>query len=157
MNNDTEFLQEAIRIAEENVFAGGGPFGAIIVKDGNIIGRGVNRVTANNDPTAHAEIQAIRDATNNTATFTLTGAIIYSNAEPCPMCLAAIYWSRLDGVVYGASRDDAAKAGFDDLHIHKQVCLSLSETKDISMTQLSLDENIKPFNAWKNNPNKMLY
>ena len=120
MDKEAEFLKEAIKIAEENVSVGGGPFGAVIVKDGKIMGKSVNRVTANNDPTFHAEVMAIRDAAKNIKDFSLKGASIYINAEPCPMFLAAIYWSRLDSVFYGSSKEGAAEIGFDDSYFYKQ-------------------------------------
>ena len=157
MDKDAEFLKEAIKIAENNVSVDGGPFGAVIVKDGKIIGKGVNRVTANNDPTAHAEVMAIRDATKNIKDFSLKGASIYINAEPCPMCLSAIYWSRLDSVFYGASKEKAAEIGFDDSYIYKQVCLPTDKDKDIPITQISLDENTKPFKAWKDKTDRIDY
>lgn len=111
---DEQWLVEAIRLATVNVAEGGGPFGALVVRDGRVVGQGQNRVTRDNDPTAHAEVQAIRAACRAISDFSLVGATIYSSCEPCPLCLAASLWSRADRVVYAANRDDAARAGFDD-------------------------------------------
>ena len=157
MDKDKQFLQEAIKIAEKNVSEGGGPFGAVVVKDGEIIGRGANRVTSSNDPTAHAEVMAIRDAAKNINDFNLQGATIYINAEPCPMCLSAIYWSRLERVVYGSPKEKAAEVGFDDSYIYKQVCLPADQTKDIPITQMDVEENSKPFTAWKDKTDRIDY
>ena len=120
MNN--EFLFEAIRLSKEKMEAGeGGPFGAVVVKDGEIVGRGWNRVISANDPTAHAEIMAIREACANLETFSLAGCEIHASCEPCPMCLSAIYWARLDALYFAASRSDAAAAGFDDALLYEEV------------------------------------
>ena len=118
---DKRFIQMAIDLATENVRNGGGPFGAIVVKDGEVIATGVNRVTANNDPTAHAEVQAIRAACAKTGNFELKGCVLYTSCEPCPMCLGAIYWSRVDRVVYAGTQNDAADAGFDDSFIYDEL------------------------------------
>jgi tRNA(Arg) A34 adenosine deaminase TadA len=119
------FMREAIALSIEKMEAGeGGPFGAVIVKDGKAIGRGWNRVTSANDPTAHAEIMAIREACKTLGTFDLSGCEIYSSCEPCPMCLAAIYWARLEKLRFAATRADAADAGFDDELIYSEVCRS---------------------------------
>ena len=123
-----DFLHEAIRLARENVEHGlGGPFGAIVVRNNEIIARAQNRVTQNNDPTAHAEICAIRAACQNLNTFRLSGCVLYSSCEPCPMCLAACYWARLDAVYFGATQTDAARAGFDDAHLYREVALPLND------------------------------
>lgn len=143
-----EFLREAIRLSHDKMEAGeGGPFGAVIVKDGAIVGRGWNRVTSTNDPTAHAEVTAIRDACSKMKTFTLTGCEIYTSCEPCPLCLAAIYWSRLDGVHYAATCDDAAAAGFDDANFYRELSLPMAE-RSIRMTQGLRDEAKAAFAAW---------
>ncbi len=149
MSNDHQFfIEEAIRLAAENVSSGlGGPFGALVVKDGEIIGRGVNRVTSINDPTAHAEVMAIRDACRNLNTFKLEGAVIYSSCEPCPMCLSAIYWARLKTIFYAAINTDAAKAGFDDSFIYQQVPLPPDE-RDIPGIRLRIDTSFEPFRIW---------
>jgi guanine deaminase len=117
-----QFMQKAIELATENVTSGcGGPFGAVIVRDGEIVATGVNCVTANNDPTAHAEVTAIRAACTALGSFLLTGCIIYTSCEPCPMCLAAIYWSRCEAIYFGNTAADAAHAGFDDSFLYTEV------------------------------------
>lgn len=119
----TDIMRKAIALSIENVKNGGGPFGAVIVKDGKIIAHGVNRVTANNDPTAHAEISAIRAACEKLHTFDLSGCEIYTSCEPCPMCLGAIYWAHLDKIYYGNNKHDAADIGFDDSFIYNEMAL----------------------------------
>ncbi|MCL1867715.1 MAG: nucleoside deaminase, partial [Paludibacter sp.] len=114
MKEQDKFMREAIALSVENVQDNGGPFGAVIVKNGEIIARGVNRVTANNDPTAHAEVSAIRAAAAKLGTFDLSGCEIFTSCEPCPMCLGAIYWAHLDKIYYGNTKADAARIGFDD-------------------------------------------
>ena len=115
MSDHKKFMKEAIKLASQNANDNqGGPFGAIVVKDGEIVGRGVNKVTTTSDPTAHAEVVAIRDAAKNLDTFNLEGCEIYSSCEPCPMCLGAIYWARINMLHYAGTKDDAAKADFDD-------------------------------------------
>ncbi len=124
-----EFLRRAIALATQNVESGaGGPFGAVVVRDGKIVGEGANSVTASNDPTAHAEVNAIRAAAKTLGTFTLAGCELYTSCEPCPMCLAAAYWARLDAVYYGASAADAARAGFDDAFLYAE----LAQRRDAS-------------------------
>jgi tRNA(Arg) A34 adenosine deaminase TadA len=130
MQDKNKFMQAAIDLARENLkFKNGGPFGAVIVKNGKIIGRGVNTVTTNNDPTAHAEVNAIREACENLNTFRLEGCDIYSSCEPCPMCLGAIYWARPRKLFFATSREDAAKAGFDDAEIYKELELPFAKRK----------------------------
>jgi len=130
---ESMYMQEAISLAETGMNQGdGGPFGAVIVRDSTIIGKGWNRVLATNDPTAHAEIIAIRDACRNTESYWLEHAEIYVNCEPCPMCLAALYWARITKLTFGASRDDAAAIGFDDARIYNEVCLDPGKRKLIS-------------------------
>jgi guanine deaminase len=127
---EEKFLREAIRLSEQKMEAGeGGPFGAVIIRKGMLIGQGWNRVTSANDPTAHAEIEAIRDACGNLGTFSLKGCEIYASCEPCPMCLAAIYWARLDTLYFAASRDDAAQAGFDDALLYEEISKPIMERK----------------------------
>lgn len=151
-----EFLREAIRLADESIANGGGPFGAVIVRDGEIVGRGNNRVTLNNDPTAHAEVQAIRDACANVGDFQLTGCQLYVNCEPCPMCLSAAYWARLDGVYYAASAEDAAKVGFDDVLIRQELRLEPVQ-RQMPMIQ-ALREDAQPtFERWSVLENKIDY
>jgi tRNA(Arg) A34 adenosine deaminase TadA len=145
---DLTFLREAIRLSYEKMSANeGGPFGAVVVRDGEIIGRGWNRVTSSNDPTAHAEIVAIRDACRRLKTFTLRGCEIYSSCEPCPLCLAAIYWSRLERLYYAATCQDAAVAGFDDQHFYDELRKPTSK-RALIMQQALRDEALVPLRAW---------
>lgn len=141
------FMREALALAAASVRDGGGPFGAVVVRDGEIIGRGSNRVTPDNDPTAHAEVVAIRAACRAVGSFSLDGCELYVNCEPCPMCLAAVYWARLERVYYAATRDDAAGAGFDDALIYREVCL-LPEQRRLPLLQLLPEEAGDAFNAW---------
>jgi len=142
------FLREAIRLAVANVAAGGGPFGAVVVQAGAIVGQGQNRVTAANDPTAHAEVVAIRDACSRLGGFSLAGCELYASCEPCPMCLGAILWARLDRVVYACSRQDAARAGFDDACFYEQLALPPASRR-ISFSQGLPDEGQAAFAAWR--------
>lgn len=143
-----EFLREAIRLSIEKGQAGeGGPFGAVIVRNGEVVGRGWNRVTSTNDPTAHAEIMAIRDACRRLGSFSLVGCDVYTSCEPCPMCLAAIYWARLDQVYYAATRQDAAAVGFDDSRIYDELAMDMG-SRSIPMTQDLRDEALGAFRAW---------
>jgi hypothetical protein len=151
-----DFMREAIRLSDENVKNGGGPFGAVIVKNGEIIATGVNRVTANNDPTAHAEVSAIRAAGQKLGTFDLSGCDIYTSCEPCPMCLGAIYWAHLDRMYYACNKDDAADAGFDDSFIYKELDLEASERRLKSENMLR-SEALKTFEAWKEKGDKVEY
>ncbi|MGO8759523.1 MAG: nucleoside deaminase [Terracidiphilus sp.] len=152
-----EFLRRAIALATENVVeARGGPFGAVIVRDGKIVGEGVNSVTAANDPTAHAEVNAIRAAAKALGTFTLAGCELYTSCEPCPMCLAAAYWSRLDAIYYGASAADAAQAGFDDAFLYGELRKD-SAARTLRSAQLLGEEARASFNAWIASPNKIKY
>ncbi len=144
--SDESYLDEAIALAEASVEQGGGPFGAVVVKDGQVIGRGSNGVTLHNDPTAHAEVWAIRDACNTIGDFTLAGATLYTSCEPCPMCLAAIYWARLDRVVYAATREQAAEAGFDDGVIAKEMQLPV-EQRSLKMVRVEAAGE-RPFLKW---------
>lgn len=154
---DTLFLREAIRVAKEGIDTGqGGPFGAVIVKDGQIVGRGCNQVTSTNDPTAHAEVVAIRDACQNLQTFQLTGCTVYTSCEPCPMCLGAIYWARPDRVVFGCRHSDAAQAGFDDQFIYEELEKPL-DTRRIPMQQHLRDEAWTVFEAWLAKTDKLNY
>lgn len=142
------FMKVAIALADDNLQTlKGGPFGAVIVKDGKIIGRGSNAVTSENDPTAHAEIMAIRDACKNLGSFQLDDCEIYSSCEPCPMCLGAIYWARPSKLYFAASREDAAIAGFDDSYIYQQIPMEPSK-RDLISEQIMSDEAKKVFNKW---------
>ena len=149
-------MREAIALAIENVAQGGGPFGCVIVKDGNVVARGVNRVTQTNDPTAHAEVVAIRAACAALGDFQLTGCELYTSCEPCPMCMAAVYWARPDKVYFGATKDDAAHAGFDDSMIYEEFALPY-EKRRIPVSQTGRDEALKAFEAWAKSPNKVRY
>jgi tRNA(Arg) A34 adenosine deaminase TadA len=153
----TGFMQEAIRLSSERMLAGdGGPFGAVVVKDGKIIGRGWNKVTSTNDPTAHAEVTAIREACRALGDFKLSGCELYTSCEPCPMCLAAIYWARVDQVFYAGTRADAADAGFDDDFLYREIPLPI-EARKLPMTPLLRPEAQKVFNEWKAKPDKVPY
>ena len=149
MQGDEQFMRRAIELATENVRSGrGGPFGAVIVRGGEVIGEGANQVTATNDPTAHAEIVAIRDACARLETFELSGATIYSSCEPCPMCLTAILWARCDALFYGNTAADAADAGFDDSHFYAQVRLPAGG-RELPAANLLRVEALASFSAWK--------
>ena len=154
---EEKFMMEAIRLSQKCLSEGkGGPFGAVVVKDGKIVGRGSNHVTINNDPTAHAEVMAIREACHNLNSFQLTGCEIYTSCEPCPMCLGAIYWARPDRIYYAANQVDAAKAGFDDSFIYKEIALNPTDRK-IPASQHLRDEANKTFDAWMKNTEKIEY
>jgi len=144
----TQFLQQAIDLAADNVIHNnGGPYGALIVKDHQVIAASGNRVTANLDPSAHAEIMAIRQACQTLNNFKLLGCLLYTSCEPCPMCLGAIYWARLKAVYYACGREDAAAAGFDDSFIYQQIPLA-PDQRQIPMRQLVLTNAQKPFICW---------
>ena len=151
-----EFMREAIALAERSVAAGGGPFGAVVVCDGRIIGRGHNRVTLDNDPTAHAEMMAIREACRAIGSFRLEGCELYVNCEPCPMCLAACYWARLERIYYAGTTTAAADGGFDDAVIYREVCAPATE-RHISMTQLLQDEVVQAFETWRAKSDRVDY
>ncbi|MFI3302518.1 MAG: nucleoside deaminase [Rikenellaceae bacterium] len=151
-----ELMRRAIELSIENIQNGGGPFGAVIAKDGEIIATGVNRVTANTDPTAHAEVSAIREACAKLRTFNLEGCDIYTSCEPCPMCLGAIYWARISRMYYGNNKTDAKEIGFDDSFIYDEIALSPPNRKLISEVLLS-DEALQAFKMWKNTENKTEY
>jgi guanine deaminase len=152
-----EFIYNTIELAVENVKSGrGGPFGALVVKDGQIIATGTNQVTATSDPTAHAEIVAIRKACQAVGHFELTGCEIYCSCEPCPMCLGAIYWSRPAQVFFAATASAAADAGFDDSFIKKQICLPYAQ-QQMSIAQLVHAQALTPFEAWKAKTDKIVY
>lgn len=154
--NET-FMREAIALSVEKMEAGeGGPFGAVIVKDGTIVGRGWNRVTSSNDPTAHAEVIAIRDACRTLGTFDLSGCEIYSSCEPCPMCLSAIYWARLDKLYFAADRTDAADAGFDDEFLYREVSKPW-KTRKLTAEQVLTAEAQIAFAAWKQKEDRTHY
>lgn len=151
------FMGLAIGLARENLDnVDGGPFGAIVVKDGEVIGRGRNEVTLRNDPTAHAEVMAIRDACRTLGVFSLEGTVLYSSCEPCPMCLAATYWARIDAIVYGASREDAARIGFDDADFYREICLP-AEKRRLAMEQILRDDAVAVMEEWSRRVDKVAY
>ena len=151
-----ELMREAIRLSEDNVRNGGGPFGAVIARDGEIVGTGTNRVTLDCDPTAHAEVNAIRDAASRLGTFDLSGCEIYSSCEPCPMCLGAIYWAHLDRLYYGNDKQDAAGVGFDDAFIYRELDLK-PEDRSLKSERLLSDEAAAAFREWAAKPDKVEY
>jgi guanine deaminase len=155
--SDFQFMKQAIEVAQNNVLTShGGPFGAIVVKDGKIIGIGRNEVTSSNDPTAHAEVQAIRDACRNLSDFQLTDCEIYTSCEPCPMCIGAIYWARPKAVYYACTKEDAAKIGFDDQFIYDQLSLPV-EYRKIPMIKIFPPDGDLPFRTWENSKGKVEY
>lgn len=154
--SDIDYMTEAIRLSLESVEAGGGPFGAVIVRDEMIIGRGVNRVTLDGDPTAHAEIVAIRDACASLGGFRLEGCRLYASCEPCPMCLAAAYWARIDVLFFAADRDDADRAGFDDQRLYEQIVLPPDQRR-LAAVQLGREDALVAFDAWTNKVDKVPY
>lgn len=151
-----DFMREAIALAVESVAAGGGPFGAIVVKDGRIVSRGSNRVTLANDPTAHAEVNAIRQAAATLGTFDLSGCELYTSCEPCPMCLGAIYWAHIDKVYYGCTKADAKEAGFDDSFIYDEMALP-HEARRLASERILGDEAMAAFRAWGEKTDKIKY
>ena len=154
MNN--EFMKRAIELSVESVNKGGGPFGSIVVKDNKIIAEGSNKVTPTNDPTAHGEIVAIREACKKLNTFTLSGCELYSSCEPCPMCLSAIYWARIEKIYYANTREDARKIDFDDSLIYTELQKSIDKRK-IPMIQIMRNEALKAFELWDNKKDKIKY
>jgi len=156
MEIEKKFMRKAIELSLNNIKKGGGPFGAVILKDGKIIATGVNRVTANNDPTAHAEINAIRKAAAKLKNFDLSGCEIYTSCEPCPMCLGAIYWAHIDKMYFANTKVDAQNAGFDDSFIYEEINLK-PEDRKLKLQQLLREEAIAAFETWKNTTNKTEY
>lgn len=156
-NLKISFMKEAIRLAEENIQTGkGGPFGAVVVKDGKIIAAVGNRVTSTNDPTAHAEVVAIREACKELNTFDLSGCEIYASCEPCPMCLGAILWARIEKLYFAADRKDAAMGGFDDEAFYIEMAKPHNE-QNLKPTQLLRNEAVKVFNHWNETLTKIPY
>ena len=151
-----KFMSRAIALSFESVKAGGGPFGSVIVKDDKIISEGFNKVTSTNDPTAHGEIVAIRDACKNLNNFDLKNCDLYTSCEPCPMCLSAIYWSRIDKVYYANTRDDAQKIDFDDSLIYSELSKNVKERK-IPMQQIMREEALKAFELWDKKTDKVKF
>lgn len=157
MTREEKFMREAIALSRNAIENNeGGPFGCVIVKDDTIVGRGNNKVTSTNDPTAHAEVVAIRDACRNLGTFQLDDCEVYTSCEPCPMCLGAIYWARPKVIYYANNREDAADAGFDDSMIYDEMAATVEQRK-IPIKLLGRDEAIKVFNEWVNKPDKTAY
>ncbi|MGQ5175411.1 nucleoside deaminase [Bacillus halotolerans] len=155
--NHEAFLKRAVELAREGVNAGiGGPFGAVIVKDGAIIAEGQNSVTTSNDPTAHAEVTAIRNACKALGTYQLDDCMLYTSCEPCPMCLGAIYWARPKAVYYAAEHKDAAEAGFDDSFIYEEIDKP-AEERTIPFYHVTLAEHLSPFQAWRDVDHKKEY
>lgn len=154
---ETQFMDEAVRLSLQNMQTGeGGPFGAVVVKDGIIISRGNNQVLKTNDPTAHAEVVAIREACKVLGTFQLEGCELYTSCEPCPMCLGAIYWSRPTKVYYANTRQDAAEIGFDDAFIYQEINIPF-EKRQIPMVHLHHPQAIQVFKQWAEKNDKTLY
>jgi guanine deaminase len=151
-----KFMKEAIELSIVNVTRGGGPFGAVIVKNGKIISEGTNNVTKKNDPTAHAEIMVIRNASKKLKSFDLKGCEIYTSCEPCPMCLSAIYWANIDKIYYANTKKDAAKIGFRDDHIYKELSAPLKKRK-IPIVQVLRKDAIKAFELWECKEDKISY
>jgi guanine deaminase len=156
-DSDKIFMKEAIALSITGMTNNeGGPFGAVVVKHGKVVGRGNNKVTSSNDPTAHAEVVAIRDACTNLNSFQLDGCVLYTSCEPCPMCLGAIYWARPDKVFYACTRDDAAAIDFDDAFIYEEIKAPIKKRK-IKMLQGCRDEAIEAFKKWKEKMDKKKY
>jgi tRNA(Arg) A34 adenosine deaminase TadA len=154
---DEIFMTEALNLAQMSIERGdGGPFGAVIVMDGQIIGRGWNQVIRRNDPTAHGEILAIRDACDNTASYHLPGSVLYTTCEPCPMCLSAAYWAHIDRLVYAATADDAAAIGFNDSFIMAQLHMSM-ENRTIASRQLLRERSLDLFKQWQASDKRIDY
>ncbi len=146
--DDERHLREAIALAVDSVGSGGGPFGAVVVRDGAVLARGQNRVVPHGDPTAHAEVEAVRAACRALGGHDLSGATVYASCEPCPMCLGALYWARVDRVVFAGGRDDAARAGFDDARLYDELPLPAAE-RSLPVERRLADEGRAPFEAWQ--------
>jgi tRNA(Arg) A34 adenosine deaminase TadA len=156
-SNDEAFMRHAIALSRRGMEGGaGGPFGAVVVKDGQVVAEGWNQVTSTNDPTAHAEVVAIRRACTALGRFDLRGAVLYTSCEPCPMCLSAAYWARLDAVVFGNARDDAAAIGFDDQFLYDEVAKPI-EARSLPIRRLLAAEALEVFAAWAEKPDKVPY
>lgn len=153
---DIAFMQMAIDLSVENIESGGGPFGAVIVRDGVVIAVGTNKVVPNNDPTAHAEVSAIREACRKLGSFKLEGCTIYSSCEPCPMCLSAIYWAGISRLCYGNTKTDAAEINFDDSFIYDQMCMNNDE-RSLQCEQFMREEALVAFRKWASKQDKTEY
>ena len=154
--DDKEFMQMAIDLSVENVANDGGPFGAVIVRNGEVIATGTNRVTANNDPTAHAEVSAIREACAKVENFKLEGCVCYTSCEPCPMCLSALYWAGVERIVYGNTKDDAKAINFDDSFIYDEIAKPYAQ-RAIPIHNLMRKEALEGFRAWTEKTDKIEY
>lgn len=155
-DEDIRFMNMAAKLAEENVANGGGPFGAVIVRNGDVIATGVNRVTASNDPTAHAEVNAIRQACSKEQTFNLSGCVVYTSCEPCPMCLSALYWAGVSRIYYGNTQEDADAINFSDRFIYQELDKPKSE-RMIPCIKMDNCRTIKAFKMWKTKEDKIEY
>ena len=153
-DKDKEFMRKAIRLADDSVKNGGGPFGAVIVKDGEIVAGSSNSVTTDNDPTAHAEVNTIREACRRLHTFDLSDCVIYSSSEPCPMCLGAIYWARIGRIYYGNTRKDVGSVGFADDFIYEELDKKMEE-RSLPIIPLLHDEALHTFQLWKEKEDKI--
>jgi len=156
MNSKNKFMLRAIELSINSINNAGGPFGCVIVKENKIISEGLNKVTSSKDPTAHAEVVAIREACKKLDTFNLTGCDLYASCEPCPMCLSAIYWSHIDNIFYANTRDDAKNINFDDSLIYSEI-LKKKEDRKISIKQMLRDEALKAFELWDKKIDKIEY
>ena len=156
MDLKNNFMQRAIELSINSVNTAGGPFGCVIVKENKIIAEGTNLVTLSKDPTAHAEVVAIREACKKLNTFNLNGCVLYTSCEPCPMCLSAIYWSRIDNIFYANTRDDAKKINFDDSLIYSEISKK-NEDRKIPIKQMMRDEALKAFDLWDKKVDKVKY
>ena len=156
MNTKNNFMQQAIELSLNSANNNGGPFGCVITKENKIIAEGSNKVTLSNDPTAHAEVVAIREACKKLNTFILTGCDLYTSCEPCPMCLSAIYWSHIDNIFYANTRDDAKNIDFDDSLIYSEISKKIEDRK-IPMKQISREEALKVFEIWAQKIDKIKY
>ena len=155
---EEKFMRRAIELAQAGVDSNvGGPFGCVVVKNGEIVGEGTNKVTSTNDPTAHAEVVAIRDACEKLSSFQLDGCVIYTSCEPCPMCLGAIYWSRPERIFIACDRNDAAQAGFDDAFIYDELCGNDFKSRKVPISMILRDEGLEVFQNWIAKPDKIEY
>jgi|SRR5215204_1372352 len=158
MMDDKQLMLRAIELAQQGLESNeGGPFGCVIARNGQIVGEGVNRVTSTNDPTAHAEVVAIRDACRSLNSFQLDGCVVYTSCEPCPMCLGAIYWARPERIYIACDRNDAAAAGFDDAFIYDELCGSDLENRKVPIVTLLKEEGLRVFENWIAKPDKIEY
>lgn len=151
-----EFMDMAAKLSYDNIEEGGGPFGAVIVKDGEVLATGVNRVTLNNDPTAHAEVQAVRQACKKIGNFKLEGCVVYSSCQPCPMCLSALYWAGVKKIYFGNTKEDAAAIDFSDKFIYDELALPL-ERRHLPAIHVDSSKTIKAFERWASDPDKVKY